>query len=321
MVWVDAVSDLEYFNANPVYGCYADTVFNPSDINLQAQLGTYFDLTSIALPVINIVKPDGTFIEIGNAYFHVNILSFNLNGVTYYYCNAICHTISAGMIANGCFSIELNATSGTGYNYFHKWTQKFALNDPSFILPQGVAITLPGTGNLAVLCYADQPKNNCNNLYTKFVSFCDCIDSFSGDFFGDGTLILSSGFMWDFVRISWLNCRLKTLPDAIKRTISINNRTQRTEKTTKYMLYADKNLTFPLWKVQEIEAMLLHNHIFLDGKQYQSEGGTPFSQIGVAQGTIYAYRIELSLQDPYEWQVFGCTPPCAAVTYYYPLTF
>jgi len=321
MTWVDSTTYLEYFNPNPIYGCYADTVFDASDINLQAQLGTSFDYTSITPPSIDILKPDGTFLESGNSYFHLNIVSFYLNGITYYYANAICHTLSPQMITNGCFILEFTVTNGSGsITYFHKYTQKFVLTNPDFILPSGITVTTPGSENLATLCFADEPENGCNNTYVKLVTFCDCIDDFTGDFFGDGLLIVANtSVLWTFTRISWIKGRLKTLPNDIKRTISINNRTQRTERTTKYFLQSD--VTFPLYKVQEIENMLLQNHIFINDRQLQSEGGTPFSQFGVPQQCHYAYKLELSLQEPFEWQVYGCTPSCEALTYYYPITF
>lgn len=320
MIWVDTIRDLEFYNPNPVWGCYADTVFEPSDIILQAQLGTDFDYTSISAPDIKICKPDGSFIESGNSYFHLNITSFYLNGITYYYANALCHTLTPGMISNGCFVLELIVTNTLAP--FDKFTQKYVLNDPAFIVPSGITITTAGTGatNLATLCVIPQPPNGCRKTFVKLVSFCDCIDSFNGDFFGDGVIVVSTTVItWTFARLSWINGRLKTLIDDIKRTISINNRTQRTEKTSKYQLQSDT--VFPEWKMKEIEGMLLANHIFVNDTQLQSEGGQAFSQFGVPQSCHYAYKLELELQEPFEWQVYGCTPPCAALTYYYPITF
>ena len=327
MIWVNNISDLEYFNPNPapapVGGCYADTIFEASDIILQAQLGTYFDFTSIVLPTVNILKPDGTFIENGNPYFNLSLVQFTLNGITYYYAQCQCHTYSPGMISNGCFVIELICANGTGTTtYFHGYTQKYALSDPSFILPSGITITTPGSGNLATLCVIPADVDPCDKPFVKLVSFCDCIDSFNGDFFGDGVTIATSGSLstpFDFVRLSWIEGRIKELPTTIKRTISINNRTQRTERTTKRTLIG--SLGFPVWKMREIEDMLLQNHIFVNDEQIQSEGDAPFTQLGTPQGCHYAYKLELELQDPYEWQVFGCTPQCVPLTYYYPITF
>lgn len=325
MIWVDSISELEFYNANPapppIGGCYADTVFVPSDINLQAQLGTYFDYISLTAPSMRVLKPDGTFIESGNSYFHMGVVSFNLDGITYFYANAICHTLSPGMISNGCFVLEFTVTNGTGsYTYFHKYTQKYVLANPTFILSSGVTITVAGGVNLATECIIPVEPDNCKIPFVKLVSFCDCIDAFSGDFFGNGSpIVANTSALWTFVRISWIVGRIKDLPTNIKRTISINNRTQRTERTTKYNLIG--SVCFPTWKMQEIENMLLQNHIFVNDKQVQSVGDTPFTQAGQPQSCHYAYNLKLELQEPYEWQVFGCTPPCVATTYYYPLTF
>lgn len=321
MIWVDSIPKLEYYNSNPVFGCYGDTIFEAADIILQAQLGQTFDLASVTPPSINVCKPDGTFIENANSYFHLNIVSFYLNGLTYFYANAKCHTLSPGMISNGCFVLEFIVTNGSAsVTYFDKFTQKYVLNDPGFILPSGITITTPLSGNLATLCVVPQPSNNCNNSWVKLVSFCDCIDSFNGDFFGDGNPIVANTVVtWNYVRLSWIQGQLKTLIDDIKRTISINNRTQRTEKTSKYQLQSVS--FFPIWKVLEIESMLLENHIFVNDVQMQSSGGPAFSQAGTPQSCHYAYKMEIELQDPFEWQVFGCTPPRQETYSYYPITF
>lgn len=326
MIFVPRTRDLEFFNSNPDWECYGDIVTQPSDIILQVQLGTGYDLgITPILPVVNVCKADGTFIENGSAYFDMAILSLNLNGVTYFYANIIGNRYSPGMLANGCFvlNVIVPKTAG-GVNYFNQWTQKYELLDPGVIPVSGVIVTQDGTGNLATLCGSEPFTNNCRKQLTQLVWQSDCIDSFTGDFYGTGTLIYSNTTnVLTFTKLSNIEAFIKTLPKNIKRTISINCRTQRTETTQKYQLQGTSSkVAFPEWKMLELEGMLLSNHFFIDGKEYQSEGGTAFEQLGTPKNCgIYRYKLAMDLQDCFEWQTFGCTPPCEPMIYYYPIAF
>jgi len=150
------------------------------------------------------------------------------------------------------------------------------------------------------------------------------VDAYNNDFYGDGILIETmsggisgTGGAFTFTRQFWIQGMVRKLPTTIKRTISVNCRTQRTERTNKYLLSAF--VAFPQWKVDEIEGMLLANHLFIDGREYQSEGGTPFEQIGKPKNCIYEYRLGMELQDCFEWQTFGCTPACTPMAFFYPI--
>lgn len=322
MVFVDDISELEFYNPHPIYGCYGDIITQPSDIILQAQLGNSFDFTYLALPTIKVYTPDGlTFLEDATPYFHIKVFYTVINGITFYYANAIAKNYSPAMINNGCFILRVTATRNvSGAVYFDKFTQKYALLNPAEIPVNGVIVTQDGSDNLAVLCYAQPFGNSCLPNMRKLVWFSDCTDDYNGDFFGDGITIIANTLAFvNFTRLTNLQGIIKHLPKNIKRILSINCRTQRTETTSKYQLQG--SVPFPLWKMQEIEGMLLANRMFVDGIEKQSDGNAPFSEYGKPLNCVYYYKLEMELQDCFEWQVFGCTPACDVPIYYYPIAF
>lgn len=325
MIFVDSASELDYnTGANQVWGCYSEPVFAPGDIMLQVSANLRFSAVSdLHIYVCNnagVVQEDAT------SYFNAFYASFTLNGATYYYCNIQCDNYSPFMLSNGCFTLQvaINAPSGSPLGtppVFNGFTQKYdIIND--IVLVSGVTVTNScSLNNLATLCIQPDVNAPCGKSYVQFSAVFDCIDTFTGDYYGDpGSLIGGIGvFPFSFIRRSWIEGRLKKLPRAVKRTISINGRTQRTETTPKYTL---QGITpFPVWKMEEIENMLLANHLYVNGVEYQSNGGTPFTQFGKPQNCNYVYKMDMDLQDLYEWQVFGCTSVCVSQTYYYPIPF
>jgi len=320
MVLVDNISDLEYYNQNG-WPCYADIVTSPHDILLQAliQTGTTGFAAAITM-TIKVLKPDGTFLEDATAYF--DIVSFdNAIGTTnYQYANIRCNRYSPAMVANVCFILEItNPVYPTGT--YHKYTQKYQLIN-SLIYPALIDITQEGSGfNVASLCSDENTNGSCNPLIKILAQF-DCLDAYTGDYYGNSTAWLGTAGVTEFfpfVRFSWLQGYVNKLPTAVKRTVSVNCRTQRTERTNKYLL--SSFVSFPLWKMEEIEGMMLANHLFVGDKEYQSEGGTPFEQAGKPINCHYAYKLGMELQDCFQWQTFGCTPPCTPAISFYPIAF
>ena len=322
MIFVDTAADLD-FNNNPngVWGCYSDPLFQPKDILLQVN-GVDLSECSMADVHIKVCTVAGVTIEDATSLFNAFIGYFTLYGTTYYYLNLQCGNYSPYMLSNGCFTLRVIVDNPSGgASLFDKFTQKYLIvND--IIVASGVTITGSCSAtNLASLCISPVLDGTCGKPYVKFNAVFDCIDSFTGDYYGDPMGIIDGIglFPFDFIRQSWIEGRLKKLPRAIKRTISINGRTQRTETTPKYQLQGI--VPFPVWKMEEIENMMLANHLYVDGTEYQSDGGTPFAQFGKPQNSNFIYKLEMDIQDLYEWQVFGCTPVCASQTYYYPIPF
>lgn len=318
MVWVDSINDLEYYHSNPDWGCYADLVTTPSDITLQAQLGTRFDGT-ISGGLIRLLAPDGTLLTADiTSYFRLCYISHTIGGVTYFYVNIRLKRYSPAMLTNICFVLDVQISDGSGV-LFHKYTQKYQILNAD-IYPADVVVSYAGeTDNLATLCSTQTYAGVCNPII-KLTSLFDCVDAFTGDFYGDGVFLGGSTTVpFTYARFCWMEAMVRKLPTNIKRTVSINCRTQRTERTDKHVLTAFK--PFPLWKMEEIEGMLMCQHLFIDDREYQSEGGTPFEQFGQPKNCVYMYKMAMELQDCFKFQMFGCTPPCTPAIFYYPIAF
>lgn len=317
MVWEDNITDLEFYSPNPQWGCYSDPVYVPQDILLQARYNSPLALSGTILYNINILKPDGTLIETlmtGDAHFDVFFGQYTIGGVTYNYTNIRCNNYSTGMLSNVCFCIEFKLYDSTGFVYFDKYTQKYNINNTD-VATAGVIIS--GASEEIDLCGPAPINNPCNIPNVKFVSIFDCIDSFSGDYYGDPMVTIGGYglFPFPFVKLSNIEGKFRAVPKSVKRTISINCRTQRTETTNKYILTG--NIVFPVWKMQEIENMMLASNLYIDGTEYKSEGGTFFKQAGRPFNCQYSYQLSIDFIDCYEWQVFGCSSVCEAQSWYY----
>lgn len=312
MTWTDKAG-LEYYSPNPQFGCYSEPVFAPGDILMQAA-----GLPAMTGYNINIFVCDlaGNIIEDATANFDNFLSSFIISGTTYYYLNLRCDHFSPAMISNGCFTLEvIISDSSTGTTVFDQFTQKFQLVGAAasgLIFASGVSID----GATSVNCIPGANAASCDRNYIKFASTFDCIDTFTGDYYGPGTIIAGSGsYPFAFVRSSWIDGKLKPLPREVKRVISINCRTQKTSTTPKLALQG--NVTFPVFKMEEIENMMLANHLFVDDTEYQSEGGTFFEQFGKPYNCQYRYKMLIPMQKCFQWQIFGCVPNCDDLATYY----
>jgi len=316
MVWIDKISDLEYYSPNPQFGCYSEPVYIPQDILLQAQYTP--SLAGTASYNINILSPDGSLLETlttGNPYFDIFHATFTISGVTYNYTNIRCNNYSPAMLSNVCFCIEFKLFDDAGKVYFDKFTQKYNINNTSV----GVTdVSISGSTDTITLCGGSVLPNPCNIPNVKLVAIFDCIDTFTGDYYGDAGAILSGAYgstPFPFVKLSNIEGRLRPVPKQTKTTISINNRVQRTETTDKYVLTAE--VVFPVWKMIEIENMMLASNIFVDGKEYRTDGGTFFKQLGRPYNCLYSYQISIDFIGNYQWQNFGCSPVCETQSWYY----
>lgn len=316
MVWTD-LDNLEYYHSNPVWGCYADPVFQPRDILLQAPINA--DATLGVVYAINICEPDGTFLENANSYFDVCIKTFTISGNTYYVFNLRCNNYSPAMLSNRCFVIRLVMTIGSSI-VFNQFTQRYQLFNTS-VAADDVTIDDGETSSVLPECVPAPSPELCGKNYIKLSWSFDCIDSYTGEFYGDGDTIMSAGDApFNFTKRTWIEGRIRQVPRETKRTISINCRTQRTETTKQYLVVGDAYGGFPTWKMDEIEGMLAANHLYVNDTEYQSEGGTIFEQFGEPKGCQYRYKLNMKLQACKQWQIFGCVPSCEALATFYPLS-
>lgn len=320
MVWAYNIDDLEYYNANGFWPCYEEPLFIPHDLLLQIALPRPTGSSGFSI-VIKLLTPDGlTVYSTITSNFDYFFAYVTLRGINYYYCNIRLNSYATDMTAHGCFILQVTVTDiDSTQTVFEAYTQRYSLLQTA-APPGGVTVIPEGQGNIATLCASTSGLDLCGRQYLKFAAIFDCFDSFNGDYYGDATNVLAGvgSYPFSHIRQSNINGRLKKLPREIKRTISINCRTQKTETTPKYSLLGDT--VFPIWKVNEIESMMLANHLYVNGKEYQSGGGTPFTQFGKPQSCQYTYQLNMELEDCYRFQIFECSSECSSQTYYYPVT-
>lgn len=328
MVYVDNQQDLEANNPSVAFGCYADLVFEPSDMLLQIP-NIPFSPTGYSL-TINLCNVFGNYLETVTDYFQWFFASVVINGVTTYYCNIRGNNFSAGMLDRKCFTLRIIASKFDGIIvYFDKWTQKYLIQGDGMVLPSGVIITIDGGDgtNIATLCEKPIPSDICKRPLLRIVAYSPCMDSLTDYYYGDHTTILfdntqlSDGTLLTFpyVNQSYIYGRRNRVPKEIKRTVSFNCRTQLSQTIQKWTI--DGATAFPDWKVEDLEAYLFCDFIYIDDVLYQSEGGTIFIELlkESSPECIKHYLLSMPIQECTIFQVFGCTPECSNLDTFYPI--
>ena len=313
MVWVDEIQNLEYYTNPdttrfaPGFPCYGEKIFNPQDLILQA-----------ILPQVA-----------GNSYA-IQILTYSCDGLTQladvtskfnyyaglavtgsYYANMVLRTNLSSADTNGsnCFILRVKFTDGTGKLVFDKYTQRYDFDVAnSCVSATDTTISLSGI-NIATDCSPLPAPDNCGNSYVRLYTYFDCEDQYTGDYYGLPTVTyLSNTSAFKYYKVSWIKAQKRYQPLTIKRTVSINCRLQKSEKQRNWLFRSNDLGGFPEWKAMEIEEMLYADHIAVDGVDYTFNGGTAFKELNKC---CSHYKMELLLQECYEYQLAGCSNICA----------
>jgi len=316
MRWYD-LTDLEYYNYNPIFGCYLDPIFEPYDLNLQCPnlaLTDDYDIT------ISVCDKTGAVLEDATAYFDTFLGTYTVAGVDYYYVGIRCDRWSPEMTSNLCFLLKVEIENpDTEEVVFSKYTQLYKLAG-STATPVPAVYIDTGFETLALeLCVpADEPAN-CGNNYVKFGCAFDCIDNYTGEYYGEPSAITGEGtYPFTYERFTYIQGQIREEINEIKRTVSINCRTQKTEWTPKLVLFGTYQNAFPIWKKQDIERMMLASHLYVDDVEYQSIGGKIFERFGTqAYNCQPRYKLSIPLQECYQYQISGCVPDCESYATYY----
>lgn len=139
MIWIDSIEDLQYYNQPPDMPCYCDELFDPSEILLQANLGT---LGSSANDVtVELYSADGlTSISDITASFEWYLFQGN-NGIWYVNIQGV--NFPESMCLQKCFILRVTITSRTAeLPLFSKFTERYCL-DSCCIVPSSISITNP----------------------------------------------------------------------------------------------------------------------------------------------------------------------------------
>lgn len=311
MTYVDNIAQLEYNNpASNWWTCYRDMIFAPTDIILQG-IGLPQPSAAGYSITINVLKPDGTYLEDATSCFNwfYGYASISSSTNNFYYFNLQCTTWSPAMIANGCFTLEIIVNiTGTSNIVFHQFTQAYQLGNVCNPV-SNITISVGGLPLTTTDCSV-RTTVYCGFNYNKFVSYFECLDQFTGYYYGLPTTVYGGNAdAFQFIKITWLEGRLIYVPRTIKRTISLNCRLQKTETITQYKFLCEKTL-FPNYKAFEIEGMLLSDNIYLNDKVYGYAGDTPFTKADTCETE---YLLTLNLQDCDTYQIFNCTPDCVSI--------
>lgn len=317
MIFVNNISDLQYYNTAEPWGCYGDAIFQPSDILLQAN--GFTPSTTLIGVIINVCDITGAFQEDATAFFDLYFGSFTIAGTTYYFLNIKGNGYSPFMESNRCFVLNVMITdASTGTFLFNKFTQKYEIVT---VATSVFVETVNIDGETYEPCVAGSNPAICSTSgeqYVKFTSKFDCIDAFTGTWYAEGSPIFGTPFT--YVHQCYINARFRRIPTEVERTISINCRTQRTAITDQYELKG--NVAFPVWKKTEIEYMLLGNKLYIDDTEFQSPRSTPFTQLQqIPKNCIYMYKMLIPFQGCLKWQIFGCVPKCSDLAAYYMFPF
>jgi hypothetical protein len=96
------------------------------------------------------------------------------------------------------------------------------------------------------------------------------------------------------------------MPADITRTLSVNNKVQRTERIKKYQLVSYEPL--PTWQKDELETILLGARIFVQGQEYVFAQGNAFERMGIV-GTS-GWWLKADLQQVTERKEYSCEVVC-----------
>ncbi len=330
MIWFDKITDLQYYHQPKDVPCYCEAIAYPTDMFLQGHI--YNGNGSYTLKIY-VYSADGiTQYEDATAYF--DYYFGKIPGPGTHFFNARLKSFSPAMCAHECYVLRAEVVQSSGVVVFNKYTERYCQNNCcdtarnitfeqtgfSPLIINGGDITDPLVeilGNDVVLAGASPeifiPAGNCGEQLIRVLSKFDCIDKFTGDFYGIPDEVINGDANFAYRKITTLRGRVVRRPRDIKREISYNCKLQRSESAAQYLLEGFEYL--PPWKMYEIEGQLHANRIWVDDfsgvREYQFAGGVAFKQVSKC---FELFKLSVTLEDCTQRQVFGCTPDCITTT-------
>lgn len=309
MQWFN-LNQLQFYTATGGTSCFCTDLVYASDMILQAILTGGANPYTVTLYTYS---ADGvTQYENVTSYFDVYTAKDTINRD---YFNARLKQFSPSMCTYKCFIIRAVVTSG-GRTIFDKYTERYCQNECCDIarnvtyLQAGVETATTGDLQPSPV----QPTGACGRPLIRIISTFDCIDNFTGQFFGEPVILYSGTASFTYTVINSIQGRIVRRPRDIKREISYNCRLQRTESAPTFLLEGYED--FPAWKMYEIEAQLHANHIWVDDytsnpiPEYIFNGGTPFRKVDGANSCTEVFKLETTLNGCIQRQIYGCNETC-----------
>jgi hypothetical protein len=305
MIWLDDISDLEFYNPSKLYPCYTEYLFAWGDLMLQGQLPKVSN-NSYGIKIFAYSADGQTlYADVSSVFYYF----FGLNSNLLPYFNLTLKSWHDIFCSKGCFVLNVQVTDINGKIVFNKWTQKYSVPE-CFVTASGVTISLDSK-SIGVDCSPVLTMvNACGKKFQKLTTTFNCMDNFTGDYYQMPTTYLS-GNIGPFVyyRTSWIHADVYYVPLNIKRTVSINCRLQKVEKKRLWQLQGHS--AFPYWKTREIEDMLMSENIVFAGTAYQYDGDTPFTPVTSKRCLVPSdFKLVAILSECYEFQILGCTTAC-----------
>lgn len=323
MIWFDNIYDLQYYHQPKGVPCYCESVAYPFDLFLQGHI--YNGNGSYSLNIY-VYSPDGlTQYEDATSYFDFYFGA--VPGAGYDFFNARLKSFSPAMCAHECYILRAVVTQ-QGINKFNKYTERYCQNDCCDV-PHNIRFEQVGfapnvinndnndpalqiedtvvTGGVTPEIYV--PSGDCGEQLIRLISKFDCIDKFTGDFYGSPDTVYAGNANFEYRKVTSLKGRVVRRPREIKREVSYNCMLLKSESTAQYLLEGFEFL--PAWKMYELEGQLHANRLFVDDfsgvKEYHYSGGTPVKQLNKC---FELFKLEATLEDCSQRQVFGCAPGC-----------
>lgn len=346
MTWFDSIYDLQYYNQPKGISCYCEALTYPHDLQLQGTLDSSVSNYTIKFYVYS---ADGvTQYEDATAYFEYYFGKVSVNGLNHHFFNARLKSYTPAMCQHACYILRVVVTgnvNGQTHTLFDKYTERYCQTDCCDVAKNisidqdglligggsgsgtGTAtegiddrVFTPsnptGTGVPGVFTPVTPPPPTgaCGEPLIRLVSSFDCIDNFTGVFYGvPDTTLSGTTANFQYVKVSTFKGRVVRKPREISREISYNCRLQSTESTPVYQLEGFE--FFPTWKMYEIESQLHAKYIYVDdygkSKRYEYAGDTPFSQVS---NCFELFKLSATLQDCTQRQLYSCSPSCKTAT-------
>lgn len=346
MTWFDSIYDLQYYNQPKGVPCYCEALTYPHDLQLQGTLDSSVSNYTIKFYVYS---ADGvTQYEDATTYFEYYFGKVSVNGLNHHFFNARLKSYTPAMCQHACYILRVVVTgnvNGQTHTLFDKYTERYCQTDCCDVAKNisidqdglligggsgsgtGTAtegiddrVFTPGnptgTGVPGVFTPVTPPPPTgaCGEPLIRLVSSFDCIDNFTGVFYGvPDTTLSGTTANFQYVKVSTFKGRVVRKPREISREISYNCRLQSAESTPVYQLEGFE--FFPAWKMYEIESQLHAKYIYVDdygkSKRYEYAGDTPFSQ---ASNCFELFKLSATLQDCTQRQLYSCAPACNKAT-------
>lgn len=314
MIWLDSIYKLQYYNPIAGVPCFCTELTQPEDMQLQGILSGRNPYTV----TLYTYSADG-LTQLQNITTSFAIYTARTTDGRDYF-NAKLQYFTQSMCSNKCFIIRAVVTSN-GVTIFDKYTERYCVNSCCITATgvtfqqDGIVIT-SGDTTPVIPASTTPPVSECGNPLIRIISKFDCIDSFTGNFFGTPQTVYSGTADWTLTMVTTLQGRIVRRPRDIRREISYNCRLQKTETEPTYLIESYDFI--PAWKMYEIEGQFCANNLWVDDftsyTQYVFPGGTIFRKVDGANSCTEIFKLETTLQGCTQRQIFGCAENCISTT-------